>query len=267
MPRSALLLSLVLLGCATPRAGENSAAGPLTGFVRDGRSGEPVGAARVLVLGSDRWSDTDGRGVYLLRGLTMGEHTLVAVAPECRVAAGTVALGWTSQRVDLELERWSPEAFAARFFAAPDLAAEGASGRVITQQELQASSASNLAELLQRVAPDMISLPSGQVGGATRTRGRVGSMRPGAPRPLVILDGVVMGGGPERPRGLGGSVDILSDLRPRDVQRIEILRGPAAGALYGSSGAAGAIRIYTGRAPEGLDARVPVRFCRGAERG
>ncbi len=58
-----------------------------------------VAGARVLALGTGRWTDTDGEGRYLLRGLPAGEYTLAAVAPECRVAAGPVTIAggaWTS---------------------------------------------------------------------------------------------------------------------------------------------------------------------------
>ena len=50
--------------------------------------------------------------------------------------------------------------------------------------------------------------------------------------PLFVLDGVP----------LGSSLSLLRDLNPRDVQRIEVLKGAAA-SVYGSRGANGVIMI------------------------
>ncbi|TXB68375.1 TonB-dependent receptor plug domain-containing protein [Phaeodactylibacter luteus] len=51
--------------------------------------------------------------------------------------------------------------------------------------------------------------------------------------PLIIVDGIYLNGSG------------LQDLNPEDVERIEILRGPASAASFGGLGGAGAIQVFT----------------------
>jgi TonB-dependent SusC/RagA subfamily outer membrane receptor len=71
----------------------------------------------------------------------------------------------------------------------------------------------------------------------------------GAREPILVIDGVRVDAS-QSAHGLGtGSQQRsrLDDIALRDVYRIEILRGPAAAALYGTDGAGGVIRITTTR--------------------
>lgn len=53
--------------------------------------------------------------------------------------------------------------------------------------------------------------------------------------PLIILDGVFVGG------------TTLADINPEDIERIEVLKGSAGASLYGSQAANGVIQIFTKR--------------------
>ena len=64
--------------------------------------------------------------------------------------------------------------------------------------------------------------------------------------PLVFLDGIRLGRiGRASPGEARQVISLLDTLTPEAVARIEILRGSAATALYGSDGAGGVILIYT----------------------
>jgi TonB-dependent SusC/RagA subfamily outer membrane receptor len=56
------------------------------------------------------------------------------------------------------------------------------------------------------------------------------------PRPLVVVDGVIM-----------SDPDFLATLDPETIDRIEVVKGGAAEALYGERAAGGVIQIYTKR--------------------
>src|SRR5690606_20812289 len=43
----------------------------------------------------------------------------------------------------------------------------------------------------------------------------------------------------------------LNDINPNDIERIEIVKGPAAATLYGSEASAGVIQIFTRRGLQG----------------
>jgi len=60
-----------------------------------------------------------------------------------------------------------------------------------------------------------------------------------APRgdPLIYVDGV-------RVIGVGNRRDVIAELNPDDIERIEIIKGDAAAALFGEEAAAGVIQIF-----------------------
>ena len=68
----------------------------------------------------------------------------------------------------------------------------------------------------------------------------------GRPRPLVYVDGVRM---PNQPyeasstRPAGSAPSFLESLDPGDIERIEVIRGPAAVTLYGEGACGGVIQV------------------------
>lgn len=93
---------------------------------------------------------------------------------------------------------------------------------------------------------------SGNVGGGIRFNVRGGGGLNGAGQPVIYVDGA-------RIANLEIGFDIngqfastLADLNPEDIKSIEVLKGPAGAALYGTSGSNGVVLITTkrGRASE-----------------
>jgi TonB-dependent SusC/RagA subfamily outer membrane receptor len=62
-------------------------------------------------------------------------------------------------------------------------------------------------------------------------------------QPLIYVDGIRVYNSPADGGGSGGSA--LDHINPEDIESIEIIKGPAAEALYGSAAAAGVIQIVT----------------------
>ena len=91
---------------------------------------------------------------------------------------------------------------------------------------------------------------SGIVGGGSRVRLRGATGIYATREPIVIVDGVRVDATQNAPGlSIGGQQPSrLDDIDVDQVARIEVLRGPAASALYGTNGAGGVIRITT-RAP------------------
>ncbi len=68
--------------------------------------------------------------------------------------------------------------------------------------------------------------------------------------PLYIIDGVIVDNGSAQLADLGGRSNPqnrLADINPADIDRIEIIRGAAAAALYGSRANNGVVQIFTKR--------------------
>ncbi len=269
MDRVLCLLVVALCGCASRGASMNppQAVMAVTGFVTDARTGESVRGARVLLLDTDYSATTDGSGRYTLRGMPPGEYQIAALAPRCRAAVGVLTLEPRDvRRIDLQLDTWAPAAFVDRFAAERDPNRQGAgSMRVFTAHQIGTGSVSTVGDFLRSAVPEMMGLSSAQPGSAPRVRGRVQGLRAQSSVPLLLLDGVLLGG-ESQGRGSVDAMGALEQIPARDVERIEILRGPAATALYGTGGAGGAIRIYTLRGSTARSTAISAAFCPAPER-
>lgn len=110
---------------------------------------------------------------------------------------------------------------------------------VITKEEIQNIGATNVNDAL-RIATNLEVPQAAGVGNTISMRGS------GTDDVLVLLNGRRIPG--EGYGAVSGNTFVLSRLNVNNIERIEILRGPA-GALYGSDAQAGVINIIT-RKPE-----------------
>ena len=124
----------------------------------------------------------------------------------------------------------------------------------------EAPGATSVDQALQgRVTGALISENSGQPGGGVSIRLRGTSSILGGAEPLIVVDGVIMDNSSEALIGIGANATYqgasvtnrLADIAPEDVERVEIVKGAAAAALYGSRANNGVIQIFTRRGQQG----------------
>ena len=131
----------------------------------------------------------------------------------------------------------------------------GYSVSVIDSDEFSKAKENNVMNSLAgKVAGLHISKTPSGVDGSTRVVLRGVASLTGNNRPLIVVDGIPVGGGSY---GLGGSSgdyrwgsdmgDQLADINPEDVASISVLKGAGASAAYGSRGGNGVILITTKR--------------------
>jgi len=123
-----------------------------------------------------------------------------------------------------------------------------------------APAAQSVDKALQgKVIGAVISQNNGQPGGGVSIRLRgTGSILGGA-EPLIVIDGVLVENNSEALVGLGANANrggaalsnSLADIAPGDIDRIEVVKGAAAAALYGSRANNGVIQIFTKRGKQG----------------
>jgi len=110
-----------------------------------------------------------------------------------------------------------------------------------------------------RVTGAVISENSGQPGGGVSIRLRGTNSILGGSEPLYVIDGVIVDNSSEAlislsgnaPRGNQALSNRMADFDPADVDRIEVLKGAAAAALYGARANNGVIQIFTRRGTTG----------------
>ena len=123
----------------------------------------------------------------------------------------------------------------------------------LTVRQLESTGATSLDKALTgKLAGALIQQNSGNPGGGVTIRLRGTGTVLGAADPLYVVDGVIVNNdSPELIRLGGGSQNRLIDLNPNDVERIEIVKGAAAAALYGSRANNGVVQIFTKRGAQG----------------
>ena len=122
----------------------------------------------------------------------------------------------------------------------------------VKMSEIGNRTVSNASEALQGSIPGaQIMRNSGSVAPSISIRLRGPSTILGSSDPLIMIDGVIINNQARAGVGTGGSSDPLSDIDMSDIDHIEILKGPAASAMYGSLASNGIIQIFTKKAKTG----------------
>lgn len=119
-----------------------------------------------------------------------------------------------------------------------------------------------LAALQGKTAGAQIIQNSGDPGGGISVRLRGISSVNSSSEPLYIVDGVIVNNATTRVTNTSANYDgqnfigtigqnRMADINPNDIERIEVLNGAAAAAIYGSRANAGVIQIFTKRGSAG----------------
>ncbi len=234
--------------------------GTLRGRVTDAATREPVADARVAVEGSSVATTTRANGEYLFPAVPAGHHAVTArrvgyamARQEVEVAAGDtatldLALRAAAVALDVVVVTGAAAPTETRVLGNSIATVDGAT---VTQSQAVTVDAA----LQGKLAGAQIIQNSGNAGGggvSVRLRG-TSSLISGS-EPLYIVDGVIVDNNSDQLVDLGARSNVqnrLADLNPNDVERIEVIRGAAAAALYGSRANNGVVQIFTKRGRAG----------------
>lgn len=133
----------------------------------------------------------------------------------------------------------------------------------VKSDQLTKGAAGNVLQALQgKTAGAQIIQNSGDPAGGISVRLRGISTIYSSSEPLYIIDGVIVSNATNRVTNTQSGYDggrfvgtvgsnRLADINPADIERIEVLNGAAAAAIYGSRANAGVIQIFTKRGTTG----------------
>ena len=261
--------ALALIGAlAAPQAVEAQAGFRLlTGSVVEEGSNAPIPSAQIQVRGSAAGALTQEDGTFSLR-VPSGDVVITVKRIGFRPADVTVAASQNSVRVIMRKDALKLDQVVvtgqATGISRRNLSTSVAS--VGAEQLAKVSSAAIDQALQGKVAGAQISTSTGAPGGGNRVRIRGISSILGNAQPLYVVDGVIVsdvsiGNGTNKLTRAAGTaisavsqeapVNRISDLNPNDVESIEVLKGSAAAAIYGSKASGGVILVTTKRGQAG----------------
>jgi iron complex outermembrane receptor protein len=222
-------------------AAEVQDTGAITGRVTEKVTGVALYGATVALDGTGRSTTTDSDGRFRIGGLPAGTYTVRAryVGYTPLVAVATVSVdGETpmdfamekSAQVLEELVTVTPGGMQTQLRALPTPLS------VITAEEIGRQQPRTLPQLLRQAVPGMVAMDLTARPEQARFSVRGAStLNPGDNQMKVFVDGIQL------------AVPAQTQLDPNSIERVEVIRGPQAAAVYGSDATGGVIQIFTKR--------------------
>ncbi len=258
---TALLIGVLVLAAAPASA--QTTTYTITGRVLDETSGAPLTGVQVVVRETrfGGLTNADGRysivaqlaaGTYTVEGQMIGRQTVTQVVTLGTQNVVTVP-DMTMRSVALSLE----EVVVTGTAAPTARRAIGNAVSSVTAEQIQDATATTIDQALQgKIAGATITSNTGTPGGGVSVRLRGTSSLVAGAEPLYIVDGVVIDNNADQQVNLGyrsNASNRLADLDPDDIERVEVLKGAAAAALYGSRANNGVVQIFTKRGKAGIN--------------
>src|SRR5215207_1703379 len=258
---------LLLLAGVLPRPAAAQDAYTFRGTVVDAGTQRPLADVSVTLRGTQARTVTTSRGEYsLVARVSPGAYTLSFSQLGRGAATRAVTLG--AERsvqvppVTLSESALQLEGIVATGTGAPVERREvGNIVATVSGEEVnRAPGATAVDQALQgKITGAVITQNNGQPGGGVSIRLRGTNSILGGAEPLIVIDGVLVNNTSEALVGLGANAtrgnsalsNRLSDIPPGDIERVEVLKGAAAAALYGSRANNGVIQIFTRRGRSG----------------
>jgi len=247
------LLRLVFLGALLawlPGVASAQDTGAATGTVHD-REGQPIAGIKVTIQGTRRSTKTAKDGTFRIDRIQAGEVIVrfdgdgyVGVIEKLMIDAG-----WTTG-VDIEMTPMVAMLDALVVEAGlGKLEGEAVSHSATVHGD---DSDGDAFSKIARVPGVQVMRPNGSLGAGASILMRGISSITLSNAPVIYVDGIRVSGGQQvygqQARGAGSQEAFNLDfMDPKDIDRIEVLRGPATAVRYGLDAATGVILIYTKR--------------------
>lgn len=230
--------------------------------------GENVPGVSVIVKNENAGTSTNADGTYqLISNIKAGKRTVLFTA-----------IGYATSQQSLTITTAVDYTLDAKLSSDPmgldEVIVTGTSVGTTRRQlgsfistvkadQLTKGATGNVLAALQGKTPGaQITQNSGDPGGGLSVRLRGISSVNSSSEPLYIVDGVIINNATTRVTNTSGNYDgqrfvgtigqnRMADINPADIERIEVLNGAAAAAIYGSRANAGVVQIFTKRGSTG----------------
>ena len=239
----------------------------ISGKITDSK-GDPVSGASVIIRNTTNGTTSGNDGAYQLSSnLRNGQYTVLFSSVGFKTTEKTMTVsGSNSFTFDVSL----PTDFSGLDEVVVTGTSAGTTRRqlgsyisTVKADDLTKGTTGNVLAALQGKTPGaQITQNSGDPAGGMSVRLRGISSILSSSEPLYIVDGVIINNATNRVTNTTSNYDgnnfvgsigqnRLVDINPADIERVEVLNGAAAAAIYGSRANAGVVQIFTKKGKSG----------------
>ncbi|WP_456440529.1 SusC/RagA family TonB-linked outer membrane protein [Psychroserpens sp.] len=226
----------------------------ISGTVTEKGSGTTLPGVSVIIKGTTTGSVTDFDGKYTINSDNLTDKNLVFSF----IGYKTVSIKLTgeNQVIDIALQEDLlnlDEVIVTGNSIGVNKRKLGNAISTIKASDLVDNAATAIDQAISgKITGALVQQNSGDPAGGISIRLRGPSTVLGSSDPLYIVDGIIFNNSSNQLIDLGGNAqNRLADLNPNDVERIEIIKGAAAAAIYGSRASNGVVQIFTKRGKNG----------------
>lgn len=230
----------------------------IKGKVTDSRTGQSVPGTTIKLKGTNQSVSTNANGEFTLTtSINPGKYDLVLSNVGYAPTTTSIELGnqttlTLTPSLQEDLVRMN-EVIVIGNAVGTSRKVLGNAVSTVNAKDIANSNATSIDQALTgKVAGAQISQNSGNPAGGISVQLRGPSSIVGGGSPLYIVDGVIVNNSSAELLDLGGySQNRLVDINPADIENIEIIKGAAAAAIYGSRASNGVVQITTKKGKEG----------------
>lgn len=245
-------ISAIAIAFVQAAGAQGTTASEISGRVTTQDGSEPIPEAQIVIVGSARGTRTGEDGAYRILNVPPGQvqvramrigyaaQTRTITVPAGERATADFALIPTATTLDVVTATATGETQRKR--------ENGSNVSTITVDSIEKTAVQTFAQLINgRAAGVSVLQSTGTTGMGARIRVRGANSVSLSNEPLLIIDNVrVSNDANSSSIGVGGQLPSrLNDINPEDIESLEIIKGPAAAALYGTAAANGVIQIKT----------------------
>jgi TonB-linked SusC/RagA family outer membrane protein len=239
----------------------------ISGKVTD-RKGDAVAGVSVSIKNETNGTSTNADGTYqFFANLKSGKHILVFSGVGFKSTEQTITVNGTAEvTANATMQNdvlGMDEVIVTGTSTGTTRKQLGSYISTVKADQLTKGATGNVLAALQgKTAGAQITQNSGDPSGGISVRLRGISSISSSSEPLYIVDGVIINNATTRVTNTSGNYDgqnfvgaigqnRMADINPADIERIEVLNGAAAAAIYGSRANAGVVQIFTKRGASG----------------
>ncbi|HEY4112364.1 SusC/RagA family TonB-linked outer membrane protein [Puia sp.] len=247
------VLALLLLGQLTFAQDHQT----IKGVITDARNKEPLAGATIKLEGTTYATSTDAQGNYTLNATVKdGAYTLTISFTGYKPITKSVTLNHSAITVSTPLAENAlslSEVVVTGTTVAVTKKQLGNAISTVSGKDLNRGLATGVDQALAgKVAGAEVSQNSGNPDGGISVHLRGNSTIAGSSDPLYIIDGVIVNNNSDQLIDLGGyTQNRLADINPADIDHIEVIKGAAGAAIYGSRASNGVVQIFTKKGRSG----------------